>query len=457
MRFEMSLSQTSDLLGAIHYGADASFSRVSTDTRKLNSGDLYVALEGDNFDGHDFISQAQQAGAIGAMVHREVSREVSREIVTDLPVIKVENTRKALGELAHAWRQAFSGQVVAITGSNGKTTVKEMLADILAAQGDVLATQGNFNNDIGLPLTLLGLGKEDFAVIEMGANHPNEIEYLTRITQPDIALITNAGDAHLEGFGSRRGVATAKGEIYQGLSDEGVAVINKDDEYSAYWQSMNKTRKVKTFSMCDKSADVYGEWQKKDTGIVLKVFVSGETLLARLAVHGRHNAMNALAAICAAQVLSVPHEKIIEALNAFKPVKGRLNMHRVNPQLCVIDDTYNANPASLEAGIKVLNELAGAHWLVMGDMGELGGDEQQLHFEAGVKARELGVDRLLAVGRASAQAVKAFGENADFFETRDELVTYIKQNQRQVVGILVKGSRFMHMERVVESLIGGSN
>ncbi len=451
MSFEMSLSQTSDLLGATHSGADANFSRVSTDTRKLNSGDLYVALEGDNFDGHDFISQAQQAGAAGAVV----SREMSGKIVADLPLVKVENTRKALGGLAQAWRQAFAGRVVAITGSNGKTTVKEMLAGILEKQGDVLATQGNFNNDIGLPLTLLGLDKQDFAVIEMGANHPGEIAYLTRITQPDIALITNAGDAHLEGFGSRKGVATAKGEIYQGLSDKGVAIINKDDEYSAYWQSINKARNVMTFSMCDKNADVYGECQKKDTGIILKVFVSGETLLVKLALYGKHNAMNALAAISTAQVLSVPHEKITEALNAFKPVKGRLNMHRVNPQLCVIDDTYNANPASLEAGIKVLNELAGAHWLVMGDMGELGVDEQQLHFEAGVKARELGVDRLLAVGSASAQAVKAFGKNAEFFATKDELVAYIKQNQTQVLGILVKGSRFMHMEHVVESLIGG--
>ncbi|HED36527.1 MAG TPA: UDP-N-acetylmuramoyl-tripeptide--D-alanyl-D-alanine ligase [Gammaproteobacteria bacterium] len=445
----MSLRQASDLLNAAHYGADVSFSCVSTDTRKLNSGDLYVALEGDNFDGHDFISQAQQAGAAGAVVHKE--------IITDLPVIKVENTRKALGELAQAWRQAFAGQVVGITGSNGKTTVKEMLAGILAKQGDVLATQGNFNNDIGLPLTLLGLDKQDFAVIEMGANHPGEIAYLTLITQPDIALITNAGDSHLEGFGSRRGVATAKGEIYQGLPDKGVALINKDDEYSTYWQSMNKARNVMTFSMCDKNADVYGEWQKQDTGIILKVFVSGETLRVKLAVHGKHNAMNALAAICAAQALSVPHEKITEALNAFKPVKGRLNMHRVNPQLCVIDDTYNANPSSLEAGIKVLNEFSGAHWLVMGDMGELGGDEQQLHFEAGRKARELGVDRLLAVGSSSAQAVRAFGENAKFFETKDELVAYIKQNQTQELGILVKGSRFMHMEHVVESLIRGFN
>ncbi|VAW58807.1 UDP-N-acetylmuramoyl-tripeptide--D-alanyl-D-alanine ligase [hydrothermal vent metagenome] len=441
----MSLQRAADLLHRTCKGDNAEFSSVSTDTRKIKSGDLYIALQGKNFDGHDYINQAQQAGAIAAIVHKDVT--------SNLPMIKVDNTRKALGRLAAGWRQTFGGEVIGITGSNGKTTVKEMLAAILAKQGDVLATRGNFNNDIGLPLTVFGMNKQDYAVIEMGANHSGEIAWLTEITQPDIALITNAGDSHLEGFGSRKGVAQAKGEIFQGLADRGSAVINRDDEYSEYWQSLCDAQNVYTFSMCDKTADVYGECQQKESGIALRVFISAEVFEVNLKVHGKHNAMNALAAICVAQVLGIAHKKITTALGEFSPVKGRLNMHRVSGQLCVIDDTYNANPASLQAGINVLNELAGEHWLVMGDMGELGDDEQALHFSAGLTARELGVDRLLATGRASRQAVEAFGENAIFFETKDELVAYIKQNQTQVLGILVKGSRFMQMEHIVESLI----
>jgi len=444
----MLLQQATEILNGTLYGENVEFSSVSTDTRQLQTGDLYIALHGENFDGHDYIDQAAKAGAVAAIVHKGIS--------TDLPHIMVEDTRKALGGLAAAWRQSFGGKVVGITGSNGKTTVKEMVAAILAKQGEVMATRGNFNNDIGLPLTLLRMDKENYAVIEMGANHPGEIAYLTDITRPDVAIITNAGAAHLEGFGSIQGVAEAKGEIYQGLGKSGVAVINKDDDYSDYWLSICKAYKVLNFSMRDTSANVFGEWQPSQTGGTLKVRILNDEFDVELKVHGLHNAMNALAAITVAEALHVPHTKMSQALNEFAPVRGRLNIHRVNDRLTVIDDTYNANPTSLSAGIDVLNEIPGEHWLVLGDMGELGGDERRLHFDAGIKASTSGVTRLLATGDASRYAVDAFGNNAEFFENRDELITYIKQHQTEELGILVKGSRFMHMEQIVESLIEGS-
>lgn len=446
----MTLLQASNMLNATLNGENVEFSSVSTDTRTMQSGDLYVALHGDNFDGHDYIDQAQQAGAVAAIVHKEVT--------TPLPYIMVEDTRKALGHLAAGWRQSFKGKVVAVTGSNGKTTVKEMTAAILEKQGNVMATAGNFNNDIGLPLTLLRMDKEDYAVIEMGANHLGEISNLTGITQPDIAIITNAGSAHLDGFGSLQGVATAKGEIYEGLSKSGIAIINKDDEYSDYWGSLCEAITVLDFSMKDKAATVYGEWEQKQAGGELKVYVAEQGMSARgfdvsLKVHGLHNAMNALAAITIAVALNVPEKKIAQALNKFKAVSGRLNFHEVVKGFTVIDDTYNANPASLVAGIKVLNELPGEHWLVLGDMGELGSDESRYHFDVGLQARELGVDKLLTVGNASRHAADAFGENAIFFENKNELVSYIKQHSSEALTILIKGSRFMHMEQIVESLI----
>lgn len=444
----MTLSKATEILNGTLIGNDLEFSDVSTDTRSIKNGNLYIALKGDFFDGHDYIEQAQQAGAIAAVVHEDV--------VTNLPVIKVEDTRKALGGLAAAWRQSFGGKVVAITGSNGKTTVKEMVSAIAAKQGEVLATQGNFNNDIGLPLTLLRMEHEDFAVIEMGANHPGEISNLTLITKPDVALINNAGPAHLEGFGSLKGVAQAKGEIYQGLSNEGVVVLNKDDDFSGYWSELSAGKRIVSFSMRDKSASVYGKWQQADSGGILNVITGDENLVINLNVHGLHNAMNALAAIAVAKALNITSSFIVQALDEFVAVKGRLNFHKVGKSLTLIDDTYNANPASLEAGIKVLSELPGQHWLVLGDMGELGDDERRVHFDAGMKARTSGVARLLTIGEASRHAVDAFGENAQNFKTKDELVSFIKEHQSEELGILVKGSRFMHMEQIVESIIKGS-
>jgi len=450
----MALQQAAQILDAQLHGENVEFCSVSTDTRSIKQGDLFVALHGENFDGHNYLEQAKQAGAIAAIVHKDVK--------TTLPYIKVKDTRKALGSLGSAWRESFKGKVVAITGSNGKTTVKEMTAAILAEQGEVLATAGNFNNDIGLPLTLLRMTKEDYAVIEMGANHKGEIAYLTGITKPDVAIITNAGASHLDGFGSLEGVATGKGEIYAGLVEGGIAIVNKDDGFSDYWMSLCDKYKTLSFSMKDKTASVYGQWQQNKTGGELTVVVSvddkpDETFKVVLNLHGLHNAMNALAATTVGVALDVPGKKIASALGGVRPVKGRLNIHTLNEGLTLIDDTYNANPASLEAGIKVLNEMSGERWLVLGDMGELGGDEKRFHFDAGMKARSSGLDRLLAVGDASQHAVNAFGADAIFFKSKDELISYIKQHKSEELTILIKGSRFMHMEQIVESLIKESD
>ncbi len=457
----MSLSRASQMLDGILYGEDDTFNSVSTDTRSMRPGALYFALIGDNFDGHDFIAKAQQAGAVAAVVSKTTFDQSKFDQIDaanaanfNLPQIQVSDTRKALGRLAAAWRQDFQGAVIGVTGSNGKTTVKEMIAAILAKQGDVLATQGNFNNDIGLPLTLLSMDlTEKFAVIEMGANHHGEIAGLTDITRPDVALITNAGPAHLEGFGSVKGVAEAKGEIYSGLTDKGIAIVNVDDDYADDWLSLCKDRKIIRFAM-DKDAEVKGEWQATETGGLLKISTADQQCEIKLLLAGRHNAMNALAATAAAIAVGVSLNNIKNALAEFKPVKGRLNICRTDADVCLIDDTYNANPASLDAGLGVLNDLPGEHWLVLGDMGELGDNSESLHFDAGVKVKASGVNRLLATGQSSLFAVKAFGDAAMHFETQDELIAYLKTNVHSGLNILIKGSRYMKMERVVEALTG---
>ena len=446
----MSLEQVSKVLSAEMHGNDVNVKSVSTDTRSLQSGDLYIALQGDHFDGHDYIDKAISAGAAAVVMHKKI--EVS------LPALIVKDTRKALGELGAAWRQKFVGKLIAVTGSNGKTTVKEMLALILQMQGNVLATKGNFNNDIGLPLTLLRLQQEDYAVIEMGANHHGEIAYLTDLTKPDVAVITNAGPAHLDGFGSIKGVAEAKGEIYEGLEKNGIAVINRDDDYAEYWRSNCGTENIIDFSIKDKKANVFAECLIEGVLSRVKIHINYlsrvESFEVLLQVPGLHNIKNALAAVAAAIAVGINAEKIQSALNQFKSVKGRLNIHKLG-QVVVIDDTYNANPASLQAGIDVLNELPGEHWLVLGDMGELGDEERRLHFDAGLKARREGVNTLLALGKASQFAVEAFGSGAMHFESSEELLGFVKQHQPDELGILVKGSRFMQMEKIVESLIKG--
>ena len=446
----MSLSQAALAIGGELHGDDAVFSAVSKDTRTLAKDDLYVVLKGENFDGHAFLNQASDLGAAGALVSDPRSINLSQICVAD--------TRIALGDLAAAWRDQFKGKLVAITGSNGKTTVKEMCRGILleaVGEESVLSTQGNLNNDIGMPMTLLSIREQhDYAVIEMGANHVAEIDYLAQIAKPDVAVITNAGPAHLEGFGSIEKVAQAKSEIYGGLADDGVAIINADDDYADYWRQVCKGKNIVTFSMKDKKADVYAE-AAGNGAYVFKTALGDMNITMNLP--GRHNVMNALASTAVAMVLDISLENIASGLQSFSSVSGRLNVQQGLNGARLIDDSYNANPLSLNAAIDVLTEMDGESYLVLGDMAELGESAAALHFEAGRQAKQHGVSKLYAMGELSRNAVEGFGEGASFYEDRDALIKTVAENMNASTTVLVKGSRSMAMEKVVNALLDNKN
>lgn len=445
----MMLSQAANMMHGELSGNDVAFSAVSKDSRSISEGDLYVALVGEHFDGHEFVEQACRAGATGAVV--------SKNQPVDLPQIKVADTRIALGELAAGWRQSFQGKMIAVTGSNGKTTVKEMCRCVLQAHTDenaVLSTAGNLNNDIGVPMTLLSLQEHHhYAVIEMGANHVGEIAYLTNIARPDVAIITNAGPAHLEGFGSVKNVAQAKAEIYSGLSEAGTAVINLDDEYAGYWLELCDHNKRMTFSMMNSSADIYVEHSVSNDLQGFNLHTPDGEAELHLKVPGEHSVMNALAAIAATLVLGVSLDSILKALSNFEGVSGRLMIKQAISGSRIIDDTYNANPASLKAAIDVMISMGGEAWLVLGDMGELGEDEKALHVEAGRMAKHAGVSKLFATGASSGNAVEAFGDGAAFYSDRDALIKELQESGSANNIILIKGSRFMKMEEIVMALV----
>ena len=451
----LSLSDVARLMNASLLGADKTFTSVSSDSRNLKTGDLFVALSGPNFDGHNYLPQAQQAGAAAAMVRRVVE--------TDLPLLLVEDTLKGLGALASIWREKSKALVAAITGSNGKTTVKEMLAAIMARRGSVLATQGNLNNEIGLPLTLLRLQDEEYAVVEMGANHPGEIDTLTRITKPDLALITNAGRAHLEGFGSVEGVAKAKGEIINGLSESGTFVLNADDSYADVWRDLAGSRSVVSFGF-DSSADVSTsidrlrpEWREDGFYNCFPVRTPSGEIDVELGLAGIHNCKNALAAIAMAEVMGATPEQIRDGLKDVKPVKGRLYPLNGIGGVRVIDDSYNANPDSVSAAIDVLTGMVATgqrSFMVLGELAEVGDGVDKVYQQLGAKAREAGVDRFYAVGAASAAAA-SFGQDGQGFESREQLLEQLRKELRSGDMVLVKGSRSAAMELVVEGLSQG--
>lgn len=448
----MQLSEAAAMINAEHIGDDAFFSSVSTDTRSLSNNDLFIAICGEKYDGHDYISQAKDNGAVAAMV--------SRRLQDILPMLLVPDTRLGLGQLASVWRDQRELSLVAITGSNGKTTVKEMLASILSQQGKVLATKGNLNNDIGMPLTLLEMqDQHQFAVIEMGANHQGEINYLSGLAKPDVALITNAGAAHLEGFGSIEGVAQAKGEIFSGLGLNGIAVINADDAFADYWKDLVSEYRVLTFGT-DKKADLQADWKVVNGRTEVRIVTPMGEIKVQLQLPGRHNVMNALAAATVAYALDVDNEKIRTGLERTQTVKGRLQLRESANGMNVLDDTYNANPSSLKAALDVLSSFSGRKWLILGDMAELGESSEDLHRQAGVQALESGVERLYLTGRYSKVAAESFGAGAQFIEDRSQLAETVcadwnnKKGNRGVV--LVKGSRSMHMEEVVDLLMAGN-
>ncbi|HEX5364867.1 MAG TPA: UDP-N-acetylmuramoyl-tripeptide--D-alanyl-D-alanine ligase [Gallionella sp.] len=451
----MPLSQAAQILKGKLVGPDAHFDAISTDSRRIKAGDLFIALRGEKFDGYEFAAATLQCGAAAAMVNAD-SYEANSEIINPKSsILVVDDTRLALGQLAAHWRRKFEVPLVAITGSNGKTTVKEMLASILrAAAGSedaVLATKGNLNNDIGMPLTLLQLNAQHrYAVIEMGMNHPGEIDYLTRIACPDVALINNASGAHLEGLGSVMAVAQAKGEIFEGLSDHGTAVINADDAHASLWRGLAGTRPILEFGL-ERSADVSGEWQPQGSGQYLTVQTPQGEFSVELQVPGAHNARNALAAATAAIALNVPLQIIAAGLQAFGGVAGRLQRKLGKQGATLIDDTYNANPASMRAAIEVLAQVIGKRILVLGDMGELGEGAVAFHAEIGRAARDAGIEQLWALGELSRHAVQEFGTGARHFGHIDELTGALTRELDANTTVLVKGSRFMKMERVVQA------
>jgi UDP-N-acetylmuramoyl-tripeptide--D-alanyl-D-alanine ligase len=441
------LATVSRWLGARLSGPDLPFSGVSTDSRHVTAGSLFIALRGPHHDGHHHVATAAAAGAVAALVEHPVACAI--------PQLTVSDSRLALGTLAGAWRRELATPLVAVTGSNGKTTVKEMCAAILGAAGETLATRGNLNNDIGVPLTLLRLQQgHRFGVVEMGANHPGEIAYLTRITAPQVAILNNAAAAHLEGFGSLEGVARAKAEIFEGLGELGVAVINADDPFAPLWRELTASRQVLSFGL-QPGADVTARWQGDLYGSRLEVTTPVADFHVDLALPGRHNVLNALAAIAAVTALNIESAQIVAGLEGLRAVGGRLQVRRGRNGATLLDDSYNANPDSIRAGLTVLGECPGQRFLALGDMGELGAEAAALHRQVGIAAREAGIDRLYACGALSRGAAEAFGAEGHFFAQQQQLIEALLPQLKEGLTVLVKGSRSSHMERVVEALCAG--
>ncbi|SDH80611.1 UDP-N-acetylmuramoyl-tripeptide--D-alanyl-D-alanine ligase [Propionivibrio dicarboxylicus] len=448
----MSLHQAAQAMAGELIGADAMIEGVSTDSRTIRAGELFVALRGDRFDGHQFVAAVRDAGCAAAVVDRAGRDEL---VSLGLPLIVVADTRLALAALAAAWRARFSIPVVAVTGSNGKTTTKEMIGAILcAAYGDhVLATAGNLNNDIGLPLTLLRL-RDDHraAVIEMGMNHPGEIASLAAIVRPDVAIVTNAQRAHLAGMGTVETIAAEKGAVYGALSAQGVAVINADDRWAGVWRSQAAGHRVMDFSL-DGQAPVSGHCQTHGLETLVTISAQGEEIRIRLAIPGAHNARNALAAAATGLAAGVPLAAVREGLERFAGVKGRLQRCVGVHGATLLDDTYNANPDSVRAGIDVLAATIGRKILVLGDMGEIGDMTGQFHDEIGGYAKSQGIDRLFALGESSAVAAYNFGQGGEHFKSVEDLAARLSSEMTPETTVLIKGSRFMRMERVVDAVL----
>ncbi len=436
----LGLKEIAKTLGVPEPERDAVIESIVTDSRKVHYGSLFAALPGSQVDGHDFAETAVSMGAAGLLVSRPLDSEV--------PQLVVEDVLLALGKIAAELRQRLNPVVIGITGSNGKTTVKEMLASILRLEGEVLATSGNFNNELGVPLTLFQIERRHhYAVLEMGASKKGDIAYLSKMASPDIGLITNIGPAHLEGFGSEKGVARAKGKLYSSLPESGCAILNGDQPWCDLWREMSTAARVLTF----------GEDTQNDVRV--------ETLAGKSYLHtpegsielniglpGRHNLANAAAAAAAAVALGISLDKVKKGLEAVEPVPGRLNLISADSGWTVIDDTYNANPASLYSALQVLAGMQGTAWLVLGDMKELGNSSGKMHSEVGEAARALGVSRVFATGEMAIWTVNAFGTGAQHYSDQSELIEALKAELRPGINCLVKGSRSMGMERVVQAI-----
>ncbi len=439
-----SLSLAADCIDGVLHGEDRQFKGVSTDTRTIRAGELFFALQGPNFDGRDYVGKASASLAAGAVVGSVVSADIAQ--------ITVDDAKLALGRFAAAWRNSKDVCVVGITGSNGKTTLKELVSACLGSTAPTLATEGNLNNDIGMPLMLARISDEhEFAVLEMGANHAGEIAYLASLANPDVVVITNAAAAHLEGFGSVEGVAHAKGELLEVVNRPRFAVLNADDDYYDYWSSLVSDVESLSFGL-SATADIRAdEILTSSSGSTFKLHMPTASLKVALPLPGIHNVRNSCAAAAVATVLGIDSEQIKTALESVAPVAGRLQPLSGINGCTLFDDSYNANPLSTIAAAEFLASLEGESWLVLGDMKELGEDAEELHREVGASARTSGVNRLFALGDLAKQYVQGFGEGAKWYADVDALIADVS-NTGSKQNVLVKGSRGMRMERVVSAL-----
>lgn len=439
------LSSVAESMRGTLHGADCPFDGVSTDSRTLRRGELFFALSGPNFDGGEFVSQASDKGAAGAVVKSVVEDDVAQ--------ITVDDTRLALGRLGATWRQSHAATVVGVTGSNGKTTIKEMIAACLSQIAPTLATAGNLNNDIGMPLMLLRIDSSHrYAVLEMGANHAGEIGYLTSLARPDVVVISNAGVAHLEGYGSITGIAHGKGEILQSDTRPQFAILNAEDEFYQYWLSLVDDIEILSFGLGG-GADVHADRIVAEKGTTsFRLHLPAAVVDLTLPLAGIHNVRNACAAAAVATALGVSPEQIRNAFESIEPVTGRLQPVVGRNGAVMYDDSYNANPESVCAAGDFLATLSGQNWLVLGDMFELGENADQLHFDTGKALADCRVDRLFAIGDLSKHTIKGFGDDGEWFASLADLIASVMADISADVNILIKGSRGMRMERVVEAL-----
>lgn len=442
----LSLNDAAEAMHGQLHGTHGHFAGVSTDTRTVNAGELFVALSGPNFDAHEVLEN-EALPPIAAAV-------VTRPLAIDRPQIIVSDTRRALGELARYWRQRFALKVIGITGSAGKTTVKEMLGAIAGEAGAALVTRGNLNNDIGVPLTLFRLSDADeFAVIEMGANQPGDIAELVGIALPQIGVLTCAAAAHLEGFGDLETVAITKGAIFADLPADGIAILNADDKFAPRWRDMAGTRKVLSFGS---AADVRATNVHHDnSGVAFTVVHDDVHFDVRLNYLGQHNVMNALAACAAAIAANIPVTAIVQGLARARPLPGRLALTPGQGGARIVDDSYNANPSSVTAALQVLAEFPGEHWAILGDMAELGAQSRKMHAEVGQAALDAGIDRVFAIGEQAAAIAAACPERASHFASTEMFMKTLASLRAELsaeVNILVKGSRVMALEQVVAAL-----
>jgi UDP-N-acetylmuramoyl-tripeptide--D-alanyl-D-alanine ligase len=447
MPCKISFKAISKILGVTYFGADAEVLGLSTDSKNIKSGDLFVARKGATRDGHDFLAEAQAKGAVAAIVERQIT--------SNLPQIIVPSSEQALGKLATWKRHNFTNPLLAITGSCGKTTTKEMLASILRYCGDVFVNIKSFNNAVGLPLTLWNLQPEQkFAIIELGANHHHEISYLVNLIKPlNVAVITNAECCHLEGFGSLDGVARAKAEIFEGLAPNGVAILNRDSDYYSLWRDIIGSKEHLSFGLQTDAAVSANKLQFDSDGKANFVLHTPfGSAMVNLPHCGKHNVMNALAAAAAATAVKTPLTAIKKGLENSYPVNMRMVYHIGLNGARIIDDTYNANPKAVAAALEVLALQSGEKIFVFGGMGELGNEAAKWHAYVGKVAKDLAIGSLYVCGKFAAEVANAFGAHANVFSGQEELITALKQVLNSKSVVLVKGSRGTQMEQVVAQI-----